>query len=87
MKLTPIQGEVIDAAHHEGEVDPATFARLLSHHPDDVDTAISDLVDRELMAAEGDTFHLTEQGEGVYRRRQEAERAAVGRRVHTWQRR
>jgi Mn-dependent DtxR family transcriptional regulator len=73
VQFTQLQDEVIDTAHSQGKVDPATFARLLLHDLDDVHAAISDLVNRELLAAaEGDTYRLTEQGEAVHRAREEA---------------
>lgn len=88
MQFTQIQDEVINTAHCEGKIDPATFARLLHHDLDDVHAAISDLVNRGLVApAEGDSFHLTEQGEAVHRRQKEADRAAVVRRTSSWQQR
>jgi hypothetical protein len=84
--LTQIQDEVIDKAHCEGKVDPNNFARLMHHDLDEVHAAISDLVNRGLVtAAEGDTFHLTDQGEAVRRRQEKADRAAVIRRTGTWQ--
>lgn len=86
MRLTPIQDEVINRAHCEGKVNPDTFARLLHHDPADVRAAISDLINRGLLAAaEGDTFRLTDQGEAVHRRKEEADRAAVISRTRTWQ--
>lgn len=86
VQLSQLQDEVIDKAHCEGKVDPATFARLMLHDLDDVHVAINDLVNRGLVAAaEGDTFHLTDQGEAVYRRQEEADRAAVIDRTQTWQ--
>jgi len=84
--LTQTQDELIDAAHSEGQVDPATFARLLLHDLDDVHAAISDLIDQGLMAAaEGDTYCLTDQGEAVHQRQEEAHRDAVVSRTHSWQ--
>jgi hypothetical protein len=84
VKLTQIQDEVIDTAHCEGKVEPATFARLMLYDLDDVHAAINDLVNRGLVsAAEGDAFHLTDRGEAVHRRQEEADRAAVIDR--TWQ--
>lgn len=88
MQFTQIQNELIDTAHSQGQIDPATFARLLLHDLDDVHAAIDDLVNRELLAtAEGDTYGLTDQGEAVYRAQEEAERAAVVNRTRSWQRR
>lgn len=86
MTLSQIQDEVIDHAHGT-TLDPATFARLMLHDLDDVHAAIADLVDKGLMAADGDTFRLTDQGEAVHRRQEEANRAAVLRRTGSWQRR
>jgi hypothetical protein len=40
MQLIQLQDEVINAAHSEGQVDPATFARLGRHDLDDVHAAI-----------------------------------------------
>lgn len=86
MKLTQIQDEVIDKAHCEGKVEPATFARLMLYDLDEVHAAVNDLVNRGLVAAaEGDTFHLTDRGEAVHRRQEEADRAAVIDRTRTWQ--
>lgn len=86
MKLTQIQDEVIDKAHCEGKVEPATFARLMLYDLDEVHAAINDLVNRGLVAAaEGDTFHPTDRGEAVHRRQEEADRAAVIDRTRTWQ--
>jgi Mn-dependent DtxR family transcriptional regulator len=86
VQLTEIQDEVIERAHGEGKVDPATFARLMHHDPDDVHAAIDDLVNRGLViAAEGDTFRLTDQGEAHHRRQEDAHRAAVIARTRTWQ--
>jgi Mn-dependent DtxR family transcriptional regulator len=86
VQLTQLQVEVIDTAHSQGQVDPATFARLLHHDPADVDAAITDLVDRELLTpAEGDTFRLTDQGEAVHRAREDAHRADVVNRTGSWQ--
>jgi len=86
--LTPLQDEVIDAAHSEGQVDPTTFARLLLHDLDDVHAAIRDLVNRELLTpAEGDTFRLTDQGEAVHRAGEEAHRQDVVDRTRSWQQR
>lgn len=85
MQLTQIQHQIIDSAHSQGQVDPATFARLLLHDRDDVQAAINDLANRGLVAAaEADTFRLTDQGEAVYRAREDAHRAAVSRRIRTW---
>ncbi len=85
VKLTQIQNEVIDKAHCEGKVEPAAFARLMLYDLDDVHAAINDLVNRGLVAAaEGDTFHLTDQGEAAHRRQDEADRAAVIGRTRTW---
>lgn len=87
MQLTQIQNEVIGAAHSESQVDPITFAGLLLHDLDDVHAAISDLVDRGLVAAaEGDTFRLTDQGEAVHRAQEDAHRADVVSRTRSWQR-
>lgn len=88
MQLTQIQDEIIDTAHSQDQIDPATFARLLLHDLDDVHAAINDLVNRGLVtAAEGDTFRLTDQGKAVYRAQEDAHRAAVISRTRTWQRR
>jgi len=88
VQLTQLQDEVVNAARSEGRVDPATFARLLHHDLEDVYAAISDLIDRGLMvAAEGDTYRLTDQGEAVHREQEEARRAAVVRRTRSWQQR
>jgi Mn-dependent DtxR family transcriptional regulator len=87
VRLTQLQDEVIDAAHSQGQIDPATFARLLLHDLGDVHVAISDLVDRDLVAVEDDTYRLTDQGEVVHRAREEAHRAAVVARTSSWQRR
>lgn len=85
MEFTQIQSEIIDAAHSEGQIDPAAFARLLHHDLDDVHAAINDLVNRGLVAATaGDTFRLTDQGEAVHRAREDARRADVIRRTRTW---
>jgi Mn-dependent DtxR family transcriptional regulator len=87
VQFTQLQDEVIDTAHSQGQIDPATFARLLLHDLDDVHAAISDLVDRGLVAAaEGDTYRLTDQGEVVHRAQEEAHRAAVVSRTRSWQR-
>lgn len=86
MQLTQIQDEVIDKAHCEGQVDPASFARLLLHDLDDVHAAIKDLINRGLVAAaEGDTYRLTDQGEAAHRALEDAHRAAVISRTPTWQ--
>ena len=85
VQFTPIQDEVINTAHCEGKVDPAIFARMLSHDLDDVHAAIDDLVNRGLIAAEADTFRLTDQGEAHYRRQEEANRAGVIARTDPWQ--
>jgi predicted transcriptional regulator len=86
VQLTQIQKEIIDAAHSEGQVDPATFARLKDHELDDVQADIDDLVSRGLVAsAENDTFRLTDQGKAVHREQEDARRAAVIRRTGTWQ--
>lgn len=88
MQFTQIQNEIIDTAHSQGQVDPATFARLMLYEPDDVQAAISELVNRGLVAAaEGDNFHLTDQGGAVHRGQEEAHRADVISRTGTWQRR
>jgi len=85
VRLTQIQDEVIDKAHCEGKVDPASFARTMLHDLDDVHAAIDDLVNRGLVtAAEGDTFSLTDQGEAVHQRQEKAERDAVVSRIRTW---
>jgi predicted transcriptional regulator len=86
VQLTEIQDEIIDTAHSQGQVDPATFARLMNHELDDVQAEIDDLVSRGLVAsAEDDTFRLTDQGETVHRAQEDAHRAAVIRRTGTWQ--
>jgi len=85
VQFTQIQDGIIDKAHCEGKVDPATFASMLRLDLDDVHAAISDLVNRGLVVAEADTFHLTDQGEAVHRRQEEADRAAVISRTRTWQ--
>lgn len=86
VQFTQIQDGVIDKAHCEGKVDPTTFARLMLHDLADVHAAINDLVNRGLVvAAEGDTFHLTDRGEAVHRWKEEADRAAVIARTPTWQ--
>lgn len=86
MRLTQLQDEVINAAHGEGRVDPAAFADRLLHDPADVDAAITDLVNRGLVApAEGNTFRLTDQGEAAHRAQEGAHRAAVIARTRTWQ--
>jgi len=86
VQLSQIQDQIIDKAHCEGKVDPATFASGMLHDLNDVHAAISDLVNRGLVAAaEGDTFHLTDQGEAFHRRQEEADRAAVIDRTQTWQ--
>jgi predicted transcriptional regulator len=86
VQFTQIQDEVIDKAHCEGKVNPAAFASGMHHDLDDVHAAINDLVNRGLIAAaEGDTFHLTDQGEAIHRRQEEADRAAVISRTPTWQ--
>jgi hypothetical protein len=36
VQFTQIQNEIIDTAHSQGQVDPATFARLMLYEPDDV---------------------------------------------------
>lgn len=88
MQLTQIQNEIIDTAHSQGQIDPATFARSMLYEPDDVWTAITELVNWGLMAAaEGDNFHLTDQGEAVHRAQEEAHRGDVISRTGTWQRR
>ena len=88
MQLTQIQNEIIDTAHSQGEVDPATFARLMLHEPDDVQAAISELVNRGMVAAaEGGNFHLTDQGKAVHQAQEETRRADVVSRTGTWQRR
>ena len=87
MQFTQLQDEVIDTAHSQGQIDPATFARLLLHDLDDVHAAISDLVNRGLVAAaEGNAYRLTDQGEAVHRVQEEAHRAAVVSRTRSWQR-
>jgi Mn-dependent DtxR family transcriptional regulator len=86
VQLTQIQDEIIDTAHSQGQVDPATFARLLLHDLDDVHAAINELVNRGLVAAaDGDTFRLTDQGEAVHRAQEDAHRAVVISRTGTWQ--
>jgi Mn-dependent DtxR family transcriptional regulator len=86
VRLTQIQDEIIDTAHSQGQVDPATFARLLLHNLDDVHAAINELVNRGLLAAaEGDTFCLTDQGEAAHRAREDAHRADVISRTRSWQ--
>jgi Mn-dependent DtxR family transcriptional regulator len=88
VQSTQIQNEIIDTAHSQGQVDPATFARLMLYEPDDVQAAISDLVSRGLVAAaEGGNFHLTDQGEAVHRAQEDAHRADVISHTGTWQRR
>ena len=87
MQFTQIQNEIIDTAHSQGQVDPATFARLLLHDLNEVHVAINDLVNRGLLTAgEGDTYRLTDQGEAVHRAQEEAHRAAVVARTSSWQR-
>lgn len=84
--MTQIQDEIIDKAHSEGHVDPATFAAGMSHKLDDVQAAIDNLVSRGLVAsAEDGKFRLTDQGENVHRAQEAAHRAAVVRRTDTWQ--
>jgi Mn-dependent DtxR family transcriptional regulator len=86
VQLTQLQDEIIDAAHSEGQVDPATFARLLLHDLDNVHAANSDLAKRGLVtAAEGETYRLTDQGEAVHRAQEDAHRAAVISRTRSWQ--
>lgn len=88
MQLTQLQDEIINAAHCEGHVEPAAFAGRLLHDLADVDAAITELVNRGLMAAaEGEAFGLTDQGEAVHRAREDAHRADVISRTRTWQRR
>jgi hypothetical protein len=87
VRLTQIQDEIIDTAHSQGQVDPATFGRLSHHNLDDVHAAINDLVNQGLMtAAEGDAFRLTDQGEAAHRAQEDAHRADVISRTGTWQR-
>jgi hypothetical protein len=86
VQLSQIQDEVIDKAHCEGKVDPASFADTMVHDLDDVQAAINDLVNRGLVAAaEGDTYRLTEQGEARHRAQEKAHRAAVIARTEFWQ--
>lgn len=87
MQLTQIEGELIDAAHSQGQVEPATFARLLLHDLGDVETAISGLINRGVLAAEDTTYRLTDQGEAVHQTQEKAHRAVVGSRTRSWQRR
>lgn len=88
MQFIQIQNEIIDTAHSQGQVDPATFARLMLYEPDDVQAAISELINRGLVAAaEGGNFHLTDQGEAVHQAQEESHRADVISRTGTWQRR
>lgn len=87
MQFTQIQNEIIDTANSQGQIDPATFARLLLHDLDDVHAAINDLINRGLLAAaEDDTYRLTDQGEAAHRAQEEADRAAVVARTSSWQR-
>jgi hypothetical protein len=85
VQLTQIEVELINAAHSEGQVDPTSFAGLLRHDLGDVETAISGLINRRLLAAEGNASRLTNQGEAVHRRQGEDNRAAVLRRTGSWQ--
>jgi Mn-dependent DtxR family transcriptional regulator len=86
MQFPQIQNEILDSAHSQGQVDPGTFARLMRYESDDVQAAISDLVNRGLMAAaEGGKFQLTGQGEAAHRAQEEAHRADVISRTGTWQ--
>jgi hypothetical protein len=86
VQLSQIQDEVIDKAHCEGTVNPAAFSRMMRHDLGDIHAAINDLVNRGLLAAaDSDTFRLTDQGEAVHRRQEDAHRAAVVSRTRTWQ--
>jgi hypothetical protein len=85
VRLTDLQEEIVSNAHGRG-IHPDKFADLLNHDPADVHNAITDLVDRALLVAvEGNTFRLTEQGEAAHRQREEADRAAVIRGTPSWQ--
>lgn len=88
MQPSELQDEIIDTAHSQGQLDPMPFARLLLHDIDDVRAAIHSLVDRGwLVAAEDDTYRLTEPGERYHRARASKHRAAVVSRTLSWQRR
>ena len=88
VRLTQIQDEVIDTAHSQGRIEPASFARVLLHDLNEVHAAISDLVNRGLMVASADdAYCLTDQGETIHRAQEEAHRAAVISRTRSWQRR
>jgi len=46
VQFTQIQNEIIDTAHSQGQVDPATFARLMVYEPDEVQARRADVVSR-----------------------------------------
>ncbi|MEX2106284.1 MAG: hypothetical protein WD810_05240 [Solirubrobacterales bacterium] len=88
MQITQVQDEIINTAHTEGRIDPATFSRLLLHDLNDVHAAIRDLSERGLLeSAEGDAFRLTDEGQALHRAQEDARRAAVVSRTSSWQRR
>lgn len=86
MELTQIQVEAIDAASHEGPVDPDSFARILLLDGPATAEAFAALEQRGLMRQGDDgRFSLTEDGEALRRRWESQESAAVKRRTGTWQ--
>jgi Mn-dependent DtxR family transcriptional regulator len=85
VQFTELQDAVIEKAHGEGCVNPDDMVRLLLHDPDDVQTAVRDLLNRGLLEGEGDAYRLTDQGRAAHRATEEAHRAAVISRTQTWQ--
>jgi len=86
MTLTQIQEGIIEAAHSEGKVDPSSFGRLLLYRPDEVDAAISGLVDQGLVTVADDGIcSLTDRGEAVNRAKDRAHRAAIIADNPSWQ--
>jgi len=85
LQLTQVQNEILDTAHSEGRVHPSTFASRLLHDLNEVHAAISDLVGRGLVVAEGDTYRLTERGDAAHGARVKQHRTAVISRTRTWQ--